>query len=205
MLTLAYNRATRRYHVARSGADLQDFSTRDQAEQYIIALRAPDLYAALLDLAQKSPLLASRAWRAAHLYLDGHVTRCDDNQFIIKSQTTPQRIYLVDPLITHCLHAGYLPCPDHQHGHAPAGPGGRNWCKHMLAAALLVKFGPIQPQELLLQHRGRALKQPASPAVTAFADGAPIEDDLLSHAALYRQRHGQSPPSRDALIGWVYR
>jgi hypothetical protein len=206
-IEIRYDRSLKRY-IVQNGPETQDFATREQADQFVIGLQAPEVYGVCLDVTQRWPALEDRMWKAARIYLDGKVSENDDGSYTIKSQATPQRVYLVDPIITCCLHAEYMACPDHQHGQAPAGPGKRNWCKHMVAATLHNKFGPRLPVSLPLMSnfRGKAVKSVATAVAPGYyADGGQVPADLLPHVKAYISALGQPPPNQSALVSWVYK
>lgn len=223
--TITYNRATKRYEVDNGRSPpLADFADKLQAQQCIIAHRSPDVYGDTLTLAQRWPQLAARAWKAARLYLDGHVTRLPNGRFTVRSQSSAT-LYHLPADLTHCT------CPDFAGSpgarpRAPTGPAGRRWCKHLLACTLHVRhnsgchrsrYGPVRqevPQrQILVTHRGRTIAQ-TRPADaddrTAgddphFTDGAPIPARLRSHARAFHETTGQWPRDRDHLLAWIYR
>lgn len=107
-------------------------------QQFLIDLakRDPTLHADLAKLAQKWPRLTARAIRAAKYYLDNHVEQLPSMEYEVRSETR-KRTYIVTYNDINCS------CADVRNG-APPGPGGRLWCKHMIAATLHYRYQEYQ-------------------------------------------------------------
>ncbi len=190
-MTPTYNRKTKKYEVTIQGT-LVEFDDKPAAQKFLIAAANPELFTAIKKLIERWPMLESRAWKAAMLYLSNSVVA--HKAFVsVRSQADPSTTYQVTAVSCNCA--------DHDN-YAPTGPGHNSWCKHMIAAAFHHKLTKLRT----VTHRGRTVRQPVTPGLAGhYANGNPIPAKLLPDGQVYFQRHGRWPPDQEKLISWVYR
>ena len=196
---ITYNRSTKMYDVAHDLKTLS-FHTREKAIMCTVAIADKRVYADVKVLVEQWGILETRAWKAAQLYLNGHVFKHDNHMTVRSQRNTETYTIKAFPAITEC------DCRDHAQGagKAPIGPGERRWCKHMLACVYLHRFGPQHIKQV--NHNGRTIQQPVTTTPKGYyQNGQLIDRKLINYDAIYRSRTGQAPPSREALAGWVNR
>lgn len=137
-----YDRKQRKYVVAH-GNETAVFPAgrngRKEANRFAMQMLSPRLYRLAMQLTERSPVLESRAWKAAEIVLAGGVTRHPNTSVLamVESQSSEYGDYNItavgDVLVCDCA--------DFQGATAvftDANP--QPWCKHLLAYQLALRL-----------------------------------------------------------------
>jgi len=175
-------------------------------------------HASLLRFAARLPALSSRILRAGQIYACEHVGPPDwhdPNVYRVHSQTDSARRYLVTcppdaPATWSCrVLISNLPpgtpdwtCPDIAHN-APRTPAGHQRCKHMIAASLHRQWDwqpwhDSQRACALTGQKPAPIATPEAP-IARYADGSPVDPDLLVDFAQFVRNHRRLPLNVTAL------
>lgn len=195
---LKYDKANKDYvvHTEEHDYPLVKFKVQSDAIAFIVALRDNQLFTDVKRMIEKFPEAEARAWRGALLYLDGHV-RVNGSEFKVLSQPGTISYTVSEDLV--CT------CPDHR-GKAPAGPGGKRYCKHVIATVLFYRYHQ-KPKVINSRFHGRMVqtKVVGNSKIPMYADGSPIEEMNLAQASIYKELVGHWPQDNEKLVSWVYR
>ena len=134
---LCYNGTDRMYEVRLGLRVLSSHPTKEQAELALLSGEAPKALELAQTLITAHPELAERGIKAVALVAQGAVqANSQQGHFEVRSQQKgKEEVYDVD------LEASTCSCADWEH-RAPI-VNGRRLCKHVLAALILRKLGPI--------------------------------------------------------------
>ena len=216
-ITISYNRSTRNWE-ATNGSQLAQFGSggmgKKKALTFAIKYQHPQLAEAIERMETKYPALGDRAWNAAQLLINGHVSPAEIWESGIyghvRSQTQPLSYSLMKASDTQIQ----CNCADWLNGRAPLGPGNHRLCKHVLAYRLGVYLNWFNPPRRSANgtHRGRIVssvnnsgKEKTAVTNQAFYGNAkPVENDMQHINALYLERIGRSAHSKEKLMSWYY-